>query len=348
MSVQLIRQFVLAFIVTASTCIGVNQIANATAENNAAEYIQGIKYIHAAEYEKARESFKKAWKAHPGNKEYKRNYARINNVIRKQEMLEKETDPARWMKLANSLRIFYTNVGHADQLLAICYEMHKRDNTPTTTSVLSQALIKVGRYSEAEQMLKTVAPAERSRVSHVLEGLVVTHLGRISEGQAILDVQANNEQVSMGVLFRIARLQALLGHHKDAVESIATIYKSAPQKSHAGLTRVVNKTTEFLPLLSDPAFMDALATKSEVPVKKKDDCATCPNRLKCKEREAKEHCEDDGDCGGKCKDEKCDDRKHEDGKCDTGKHKADACDGGRCDDDEKCDDGTRDGGKCNR
>ncbi|QQE10899.1 hypothetical protein JD969_15540 [Planctomycetota bacterium] len=276
-----------------TNAIAATEIANV---EESAAYLAGVQHIHKAEYERARDSFKKAVDEQPGNAKYKKNYAKIHNIIRMQEKLATEQDPDRWMKMANSLRIFYTNVGHGEQLLDICTQMRERDNTPTTTNVLSEALIKVGNYSEAEQMLDSVVPEERSRINVILRGLAVTHQGRKDEGEAVLEELAKDEKVSMGLLFRIARLQALLKHDADAAESMTTIFKSAPQKSHAGLTRVINKTAEFQRVLKDPAFKTALATKSERP-EKKDDCSTCPNRKTCKEREEKESC-DGGDCEG--------------------------------------------------
>ncbi|QDU32867.1 hypothetical protein KS4_09050 [Poriferisphaera corsica] len=287
----LLTILVATVLATMSTHLAANDSAGKTF------YERGMQHVAATEYVQAAEAFKAAYKAEPENMSYKKQYSKLHNITRMQTLIQDEESNEKWFRYAKSLRIFYTNNNDASRLIALCQQMRERDPSITTTNILSEALIKVGEYQEAENLLASISPEEASRITLVLQGLAAAHLNKTDHAEATLVDLAENESVSMGLLFRIARLQALLGHHADASESMATILKAAHPKSHAGLKRVVNNTLEFQPLLTDVEFVQALATKSEKP-EKEDDCATCPNRSTCKERAEKESCDGDDDCDG--------------------------------------------------
>ncbi len=246
-------------------------------------FAKGQTLLQAGHFEQALEAFAAAAQQDRSNVEYRQQYGVLRRVIKVRESLATETDIEKWQSYAHALRAYYYGHDLYQPALTLDREAHEKLNTPETAAMLGESLINVGNDAEAITVLQQIEPAKATMQSRVLTGIAFAHEGKMAEAEGIAKDVGTPADVGPGMLFDVARLQALTGEDATAVKLLAQCFESTPPSRLEAFKSYAKDHADFAALAEGEAFAQALKTESKVKesgCSGGTNCGKCPNRSK--------------------------------------------------------------------
>jgi Flp pilus assembly protein TadD len=251
---------------------------------------QGQTLVSQGDFEGAMQAFSTAARADRSNTEYMQNFSLIRQVIMIQNALEKEKNLQRWEYYARALHSYYISEKLYDQALALDTQIHERVNSAGSAALLAETQLAMDKDAEAVELLSKLPSDKTTVVTESLEGIALARLGKKADALKHADLAKLADDDGPGVVYCVARLQAVTGNASQASALLARCFEQVPPsqleafKSHAKLT------PEFTALAGTPEFEQSLKTESKVKessCSSGSSCAGCPMRGGCSKEEAK-------------------------------------------------------------
>ncbi len=264
--------------------------AMAFADDAKQAFEQGKTLVSQGDFEGAMQAFSTAARADRSNAEYMQSFSLIRQVIMIQNALAKEKDAQRWEYYARALHSYYIHEELYDQALGLDKQIHERVNSAASAALLAETQLAMDKNAEAVELLSKLPADKTSVVTESLEGIALARLGKKEDAQKHADLADLADDDGPGVVYCVARLQAVTGNAEQATTLLTRCFEQIPPsqleafKSHAKLT------PEFVALVGTPEFKASLATESKVQesgCSGGSSCAGCPMRGKCSEDEGK-------------------------------------------------------------
>lgn len=244
----------------------------------------------------ARDAYAALAEANPDNEVFARQAEVLGRVLDLEAFLVEEDVSPTWERAAIALHGFYLRSGLPRLALKLDRATHARGDSATTASLVVETLLEMDANEEAVAFVENLREGQKTHQNEVYQCIALARLGRMDEVRETLRLSGPHETKDAGLLYDMARLQALLGEKDTALSTLATAFENCPASALATLKECARKTSDFATLKSSEAFAKVLETESKA--------GSC------------------GHCGGNCDD--CDHK--EDGTCDGEKDEEGGCD----------------------
>ena len=254
------------------------------ADDAARAFANGKALLAEAEFDGALQAFRTAAKADAGNQDYTQTYSMLRQVLRMREEIEKEQDPEKWMSTALALRAFYHDHRIYSESLPLDRQIHERHLAPDSAAMLAETLLALGKNAEAGELLGNVGEKEATPRTNVLLGLSLARQGRIDEAKAAVMKAGVDQDAGPLVFYELARLHALTGESKAALEALTRSFEHTPPGQVDALKTNATACEDFSTLADSSDFNEVLKTQSKVKesaCSKGPSCGDCPKRAKC-------------------------------------------------------------------
>jgi tetratricopeptide (TPR) repeat protein len=247
-------------------------------------FAKGQALLAKGNFQGALNAYSEAVQANRENQEYFQKYALVRRILQMREQLDQEQDPARWQFLAQALHSFYVSQKLYNETLELDRKIHARQNDAASATMLAETLLAMDQNAEAAKTLASLGAEKASTASQTLLGVALTRLGKMDEARQIAKNMALPADATPGLLYTLARLQALTGDKPGAVGNLTRCLESLPSSRQVGFKEHARLCPDFGSLQQSPEFVQALATESKVPESKCSggrSCAGCPMRGQC-------------------------------------------------------------------
>lgn len=244
---------------------------------------KGEKALDEGDVEGALDAYRAALLESPEHPTYSRRASVLKRIVRLRRYVATEQPPEKWAVAAATLHAFYLDEGLADQALKLDRLAHTRRKNAGTAIRLAEALLELNRNAEAGALLE-----ERSQPTfheHVLLGLALSRLGKSSAAKRIRTGLAIKEDSSPAQIRDLARLDARLGAHSEALALLRTSLEKTPKEGLAAARGRIERCDDFTALRKLPAYGETMKTRSKVgeSCSGGTSCGTCPSRGDCSE-----------------------------------------------------------------
>lgn len=256
----------------------------AVASDAATAFEQGRAMLAQADFDGAMKAYAEAVKADPKNVVYRQQYTLLRRVVSIREKLGEQTDHDRWETTVRSLRGYYYDNGIYGEALALDRLVHDKLKSPTSSAWLAETLLEMGQDAEADALLAGVKEEDQTLRTRMLLGIARARLGKQDEAKRLAAACPAPPDAGPGLLFDLARLQALTGDATRACELLTRCFEQTPPSRLAGVKAQASRCHDFDTLSRTDAFAKALATESKVAESKCSsgtDCGKCPMRASC-------------------------------------------------------------------
>ncbi len=247
-------------------------------------FTQGQALLAKGDFRAALQSFAAAARQDQDNQEYVQQYAVVRQVIALRQRLDTERDSARWEYFARGLHSFYVKEGLLDEALALDARMHAKLNTAASAKTLAETQLALDKYDAAEATLAGLPAAKQTPATRALHALALARQSKQDRAQELAASIELTDDTGPGTIYSVARLNAALGNHDEALTLLTRCFELLPPSRLPGFKDHATKTPEFAPLLSTAAFDEVLATESKIhesACSGGSRCATCPMRGQC-------------------------------------------------------------------
>jgi tetratricopeptide (TPR) repeat protein len=254
------------------------------ADDAARAFANGKALLAEAKFDGALQAFRTAAKADAGNQDYRQTYSMLRQVVRMREEIEKEQDSEQWMSIARALRAFYHEHRIYSESLPLDREIHERHLAPDSAAMLAETLLALGKNTEAGELLRNVGEKEATPRTTVLLGLSLARQGRIDEAKAAAMKAGVDQDAGPRVFYELARLHALTGESKAALEALTRSFELTPPSQVDALKADAKACEDFSTFADSSDFNEVLKTQSTVKeskCSKGPGCDKCPKRAKC-------------------------------------------------------------------
>lgn len=274
----MIRYVLLALLVLASPVLA-DEVVGAKAL-----YEKGEALLDQAKFEDAAEAFKAAAKADPENKVYRGRAIILVRVLRARKYVAESAVDAKWERVAQSLHVFYLREGLSGEAVTLDRRMYTERPGPVSAALLSEALLDAGKNEEALTHVSALPADQKDVQNRVYEGIALARLEKADQAKKLYE-GLDLAKIEPGVLYDVARLQALLGDQKAALATLAKCFEGLTEKSQKAFRTMAERCADFDVFGGSEAFTAALNTKSKVEESScsgsTEGCGSCPNRGGC-------------------------------------------------------------------
>lgn len=264
----------------------------------------GEKLLAAGDVAGAVEAYTAAAKADPENAEYRRQALVLRRVIALRKNVDNAEPDAKWQTRLISLHVFYCDHGLVETALTMDRGAHTRAPSPTTASLVAEALLDLGRNDEAAAFLAGLPADQQEASNRLLLAISLARTGKKDAAKAAAKSLAVTDESGPGELYDHARLTCLLGDADGATALLVRSVENSSAKTGARIKKFAERCPDFAPLAANGGMAKVLAAQSRVAesgCSGGSGCGSCPNRSGCsgqtKEGEKK-------DAGAGCGDEK--------------------------------------------
>ena len=262
----------------------------AHAETAKQAYVRGNTLLAKGSFQEALQAYSTAVRADRTNQHYGQQFMLVRRVITLRETLDREGDPQRWLRTAQSLRSFYISQRIYSEALSVDEKIHARLNTALSAGQLAETQLAMGRENEALRVLSALPPEKATTFTQALRAIALARQGQVDEARKIGARIAASGSSDPGVLYVLARMQAAVGNHGAATKLLTRCFEAVPPSRLEGLKRHAKQNLEFAALASGDGFATALQTESKVAESKcsgGSSCAGCPMRGNCAKSQGK-------------------------------------------------------------
>jgi hypothetical protein len=149
---------------------------------------------------------------------------------------------------------------------------------------LAETQLALNKNDAAEATLAGLAAAKQTPATRALRGLALARQGKMDEAKKAAATIELSDDAGPGTIYSVARLNAAVGSHDEALELLTRCFESLAPSRLPGFKDHATKTPEFAALVSTAAFDEVLATESKIhesACSGGSRCATCPMRGQC-------------------------------------------------------------------
>jgi len=285
------QRLVLTALVIGTVLCGAAGALAETTEEAARAFASGQALLAKADFPAALGAFRSAARADDGNQTYAQEYAMLRQVMRMRSDCAAEKDAERWLNLAAPLRTFYYDHSLYSEALALDQQRQRRAPCSESAVQLAETQLALHMDSDAAETLGALPENQVTPRARVLSGLALARLGRLDEAGPLADAPPPPD-AGPRFFYDLARLEALAGDPKGAIEALTRSFELTPPSRLEALKAEVAKSAEFSTLAGGPAFAGALKTKSKIAesgCSKGAGCGKCPKRGGCGSKAAKDH-----------------------------------------------------------
>ena len=264
--------------------------ATAHAETAKQAFVRGNALLAKGSFQEALQAYSTAVRAERTNQQYGQQFMLVRRVIALRGNLDREKDPPRWLRTAQSLRSFYIGQGIYSEALSVDEKTHARLNTASSAGQLAETQLAMGRDAEASRVLSALAPKEATTVTQALLAIALARQGQVGEARKIGYAIARSGSSDPGTLYVLARMQAIVGNHGAALGLLTRCFEAVPPSRLDNLKMHAKHSPEFAALASSDGFATALQIESKVAESTcsgGSSCAGCPMRGKCAKSQGK-------------------------------------------------------------
>ncbi|MFC1572604.1 hypothetical protein ACFL6M_03290 [Candidatus Eisenbacteria bacterium] len=257
---------------------------NADGNDAASAAATAQKLLQAGDFQGAFRAYAEAVRTDAGNQEYRQRYAILRQVISLREQIDQERDPKRFDQFARALHSFYRSEGILGEALKISHELHAKQATPETATMLADLQLELGMNDDAAKILAGYNSGDNPEELHVLYGIALARQGKREQATTQLGRIKLPEGAAPGLCYHVARLQALTGNAEDAQNTLTRVFSATPPSEQEPLRTRAQNCPDFTSLAGSAGFAKALATPSQV---KESSCSTgtscgaCPSASAC-------------------------------------------------------------------
>ncbi|MFH1923671.1 MAG: hypothetical protein ABIP48_27745 [Planctomycetota bacterium] len=265
---------------------GLALFCSVTAHAETAEqaFIRGNTLLAKGSFEEALQAYSTAVRAERTNQQYGQQFMLVRRVTALRESLDRERDPQRWLRIAQSLRSFYISQGIHSEALSVDEKIHARLNTASSAGQLAETQLAMGRDAEASQALSALAPEQATTVTQALLAIALARQGQVGEARKIGEGIARPGSSDPGTLYVLSRMQAIVGNDGAALGLLTRCFEAVPPSRLGDLKMHAKQNPELAALASTDGFATAFQTESKVAESKCSEgssCAGCPMRGGC-------------------------------------------------------------------
>ena len=247
-------------------------------------YARAGALLAEADFSGALELYGAAAKAAPDNNDYRMQYALVRRVIQVRASLEKQTDPARWDRVALALRSFYTDNRVHTEALKIDRQRHERQGTVDTALMLAYTHLELDQNEAAAELLGGLADPT-PRISAV-RGIALARLGKTGAARSLVAdcCAAEEKQADPALCFDLACLHALLGDTAEAGDLLACSFQNTPPSRLDAFKTYARQRADLAGLVSSAESEEVFKTASTVKESSCSggtSCGACPSRTTC-------------------------------------------------------------------
>jgi len=271
---------------------GVVLICPAMARGETAEraFARGDTLLAKGGFQEALHAYAAAVRAERTNQQYVQQFMLVRQVVALRGTLEQEKDLQRWHTIAQALRSFYVSQGVYSEALSVDEKTHARLNTASSAAQLAETQLAMGRDADALQVLAALDPDSATPATQALLGIALARQGRVDEARKTAERVALPENVGPGTQYILARMQAAIGNHRQALGLLTRCFEAVAPSRLDGFKTHATQCPEFAGMASTDGFASVLKTQSKVAESKcsgGSSCAGCPMRAKCPKSQGK-------------------------------------------------------------
>jgi len=247
-------------------------------------FAKGRQLLGKGDFRGAMDAYAEAVQANRENQEYLQQYALVRRIVQMREQFDQEQDPTRWEYLGQALHTFYVGQRLYAQTAELDRKIHSRLNTAASAVTLAETLLAMDENAEAAQVLAAIAPDKATPASRALLGIALAREGKLDQAKALAGNLALPSDATPGVVYTVARLQAVTGDRPAALLNLTRCLESLAPSRQESFQSHARVCPDFAGLTTSPEFAQALAAPSKVAESKCSggkSCAGCPMRGKC-------------------------------------------------------------------
>lgn len=238
----------------------------------------GKAYLAKSDFEGALKAYRTAAQSNPGNVEYGQQYAVLRQIISMRERIKSEKNHHQWMSMAAALRRFYYDNAIYSEALLLDRENFKRHPGADSTAMLAETQLTLNRNVEAEETLRCFGRKETTTRTNVLLGIALARQGKIHDAKALADTAKAKDDLGPQCLYEIARLRALVGISKGALDALARSFELTPPSQLDAAKADARTCRDLKALIRGPEFSKVLFTRSKI---KESGCSSGTSCGKC-------------------------------------------------------------------
>ena len=264
--------------------------AMARGETAERAFARGDTLLAKGGFQEALHAYAAAVRAERTNQQYVQQFMLVRQVVALRGTLEREKDLQRWHTIAQALRSFYVSQGIHSEALSVDEKTHARLNTASSAAQLAETQLAMGKDADALQVLAALDPDSATPATQALLGIALARQGRVDEARKTAERVALPENVSPGTLYSVARMQAVIGNHRQALGLLTRCFEAVASSRLDGFKTHATQCPEFAGMASTDGFARVLKTESKVAESKcsgGSSCAGCPMRAKCPKSQGK-------------------------------------------------------------
>ena len=269
-----------AVVLTAST----QALAGSAGRSAAASFAKGMEVLREGDLDGALEAFGSAARAEQDNPLYGQQYMLVRRVLKTREAIAKETDPEKWWRMALALRSFYYAHGLHGEVVGLGRQMHQKQPSVGSATILADAHLALGQNAEAAQALAGVDAKRLTLQAKALLGIALARQKKTERAKALLGQVTVPDDASPRFLFDVARLRMLCGDAEGGLATLKTAFESTTPRALDALRNLARTSGDFASVAGGDAFAEVLTTKSKVvesPCSSGAGCGSCPSRRGC-------------------------------------------------------------------
>ena len=259
-------------------------LAASGAETGAEAFARSQELVRKGDLSGALDAVGAAARADPQNPAYRQQYMLLQRVLKTRDALATEADPAKWWQMALGLRNFYYANGLYAQVVALARQMHEKQPSVASATILADALLALGQNAEAEQALAALDAKALTLQAKALLGIALARQKKVDQAKAILGQLALPDDAGPRFLFDVARLRVLCGDTDGGLATLKTALESTNPRALDAFRDLAKTSGDFASVAGGDAFAKVLATESKVDESACSSgagCGSCPNRKAC-------------------------------------------------------------------
>jgi tetratricopeptide (TPR) repeat protein len=279
---------ILSVVIVAASCL---PVLAGLAEDAARAFADGKALLAKGEYDAALKAYADAAKADPKNEEYRQQHALLRRVIKMRQEVQDEKDAAKLESTAMALRAFYYESNLYRQALDLDKLVHSKRSTPDSLARLAETQLQLDMNADAAALLGTVDDPKATPQTRLLLGIALARLGKLDDAKTLARKCPKPDELGPGLLFDLARLQALIGDRNKATALLIRCFESTPPSRLEAFKASAKECKDLGALVASAAEFDQIMrTQSKVKESACStgaDCSKCPSKASCDTKEAK-------------------------------------------------------------
>lgn len=250
----------------------------------AKSFAQGTELVKKGDFDAALKSYAAAARADGDNEAYRQQYMLVRRVTKMRSAIMKETNAKKWWQMAVALRDFYYQYQLYDALLSLAKQMHEKEASVGSATILADAYLSSAQNAEAEKVLAALDKDKLTPQAKVLLGIALARQKKIDQAKAVLKEISIPEKSSPRYMVDVARLKVLCGDASGGNATLATAFESTVPHALDAFKAYAIKSPDFASVAGTEDFAKVLKTASKVTESScsgGSSCGTCPTRGSC-------------------------------------------------------------------